>query len=231
MDIPLRAPRNRTAELQLILRHVAQGYIYWTADQIPKAKLPGFITKWADLRLLADPAARSWRKQSGRANAHIVLAHEMNATEQNSESDHLHWILLGTAGKEGLTGNGKKPGVIRDATTKEGRIVWKGYELVRQQKTFKTKDGRQKSELTWTWRIVPVRFKEWEAHIHQSAKQRDYAALQQTFGILSRLPLFAGIRSQIEKLHFEANKMLNKVGGNPMPPLKLPFVTLAKIWA
>ena len=49
MDRPLRAPRNRTAELQLIQRLVAAGYVFWTSDQIAAEKLPNLVQKWAHL--------------------------------------------------------------------------------------------------------------------------------------------------------------------------------------
>jgi hypothetical protein len=249
MDIPLRAPRNRTAELQLILRLVAQGYVYWTSDQIPKQKLTGFLKKWEHYRLLADPPARSWRKQTGKANTHLVLEHSYNndcpSNKRNANSESkldahsdseteptkmLEWILLGSQGKDGLGDAGSKPGVVKNATTKNGRILWMGYELIHQRKSHITAEGRLKTETTWTWRLPSTRFQEWEAHVIESAKQRNYEALQATFGILSRLPMFAGIRSQVYKLHSEANRMLKKFGGKNLTPLALPFATLSKIW-
>ena len=233
MDMPLKAPRNRTAELQLILRHVAKGYVFWTADEIPLCKLTGFLKKWEHLRILADPPARSWRKRIGRANTHLVLEHLFNGREGVPLSPEMkvRWLLLGAAGRDGLDDSSvPQPGAVLDARTAAGRVLWMGYELVYQRKTFKTADGRLKSDSTWTWRIPVQRYKEWEAHVVCAAKQLDYSALAKTFAILGAFPMFAGIRKQVFQLFSETNKMLRKVGGIPMKKLELPYVTLTRIW-
>lgn len=60
MDQSILIARNQTAFMQLLIRHVAAGHYFWTADQIPRSKLHGFIDKWNPcFRLRADPAARA----------------------------------------------------------------------------------------------------------------------------------------------------------------------------
>lgn len=230
MDQPLRAPRNRTAELQLILRLVSQGYTLWTADQIPIGKLPGFLVKWERYRQLADPAARAYRKQSGRANTHLVLEHRFNELDTDAgPQTPISWLMLSTSGRDGL-GDDAAPGPVLDAGNKEQRIEWMGYQLTRQPKHYKTADGQLRKEVTWTWRLPGRRYSEWEALLVAAAKQRDYPAINQAFAVLRTLPMFSGVREQVKRLHVETNRMLKKMGGSMLPPLDLPFMTMLPIW-
>ena len=231
MDLQLRAPRNRTAELQLIQRLVSQGYVLWTADRIPLNKLTGFVGKWHRYRLLGDPAARAYRKRCGRANSHLVLESRFN--ELNPETDAaepVHWLLLGTPGRDGLGDGQPGPGPVVDAGQQGQHILWMGYELVRQSKHFTDAEGRLRHEVTWTWRLPSRRYREFEALLISAARDRDYGRLNQTFLLLGRMPLFSGIRQQVLRLHVEANRMLKKVRGNQLPQLELPFMTLLPIW-
>lgn len=231
MDTLIHAPRNRTAELQLIIRLVSQGYTLWTADQIPLGKLQGFVAKWQHYRLLADPAARAYRKQLKRANTHLVLEHRYNELDRCiSNRELVHWLMLGTQGRDGLGDNPPHPGPVRDAANKAQRLEWMGYQLVRQPKRYATKDGVLRTEVTWTWRLSGRRYAEWEALLIAAAKIRDYAYINQVFAILCCLPIFAGIREQVKRLRDETNRMLKKVGGANLAPLMLPVMTLHKIW-
>jgi len=231
MDQPLRAPRNRTAELQLILRLVAQGYTLWTSDQIPISKLPGFLAKWERYRLMADPAARAYRKQTGRANTHLVLEHRFNEPDADAgPREPIHWLMLGTPGRDGLSDAAAHPGPVLDAANKDQRIDWMGYQLTRQPKHYKTADGQLRNEVTWTWRLPGRRYAEWEALLVATAKQRDYSATNQAFAVLRALPMFAGIRQQVKRLHAETNRMLKKMGGSVLPPLNLPVMTMLPLW-
>ena len=231
MDQPLRAPRNRSAELQLILRLVSQGYTLWTADQIPVGKLPGFVTKWERYRVLADPAARAYRKETGRANTHLVLEHRFNELDADAgPRQPLHWLMLGTPGRDGLADDVAHPGPVFNAVDKEQRIEWMGYQLTRQPKHYKTNDGQLRKEITWTWRLPGRRYAEWESLLIAAAKNRDYSAINQAFAVLCGLPMFAGIREQVKRLRAETNRLLKKMGGSVLPALDLPFMTMLPIW-
>ncbi len=231
MNLLLRAPRNRTAELQLILRLVCQGYTLWTADQIPISKLQGFVDKWSHYRLLADPAARAYRKKMGRANTYLVLEHgynQLNADE--SPRGIVCWLMLGTPGRDGLGDGTARPGPVLDATNQMQRIEWMGYQLTRQPKHFTTAEGAVRKEVTWTWKLPGRRYSEFEALLIEAAKKMDYSMLNQTFAVLCGLPMFAGVRAQVFRLSVEANRMLKKMGGATLPALDLPFVTMQPIW-
>jgi len=231
MDQPLCAPRNRTAELQLILRLVSQGYTLWTADQIPISKLPGFLVKWARYRLLADPAARAYRKQTGRANTHLVIEHRFNDLDAyEGPPKSICWLMLGTVGGDGLGDAAAHPGPIFDATNQGQRIEWMGYQLTRQPKHYKTGDGQLRKEITWTWRLPGRRYAEWEALLVAAAKQHDYQAINQAFTVLRGWPMFAGIRLQVMRLHAETNRVLKKMGGSMLPRPDLPVMTLLPLW-
>lgn len=231
MDQPLRAPRNRSAELQLILRLVSQGYTLWTADQIPFGRLPDFLAKWEHYRLLANSAARAYRKQSGRANTLLVLEHRYNELDADAgPREPIHWLMLSTPGRDGLGDAAAHPGPVFDAANKDQRIEWMGYQLTRQPKHYKTADGQLRKEVTWTWRLPGRRYKEWEALLVAAAKQRDYPAINQAFALLRNLPMFAGIREQVKRLYVETNRVLKKMGGSMLPPLDLPFMTMLPIW-
>lgn len=195
MDQPLRAPCNRSAELQYILRLVCQGHILWTSDQIPAGKLPSFVKKWESYRLLADPAARAYRKQTGRGSTHLILEHQFNTLDVQAEHHvPVHWLMLGTPGREGLGDDAAHPGPVWDATCKEQRLEWMGYQLTRQPKHFTTRDGLVRTETTWTWRLPGRRYAEWEALLISAAKKRDYPEINKSFAVLKSLPMFAGIR-------------------------------------
>lgn len=231
MDQPLRAPRNRTAELQLILRLVTQGYTLWTTDRIPIGKLPGFVDKWERYRVQANPAARAYRKQTGRANTHLVLEHRFNELNADAAAkEPLHWLMLGTPGRDGLADDAAHPGPVLDATRKDQHIEWMGYQLTRQAKHYTTGEGQLRKEITWTWRMPGRRYAEWEALLIAAAKKRDYSAINQAFAVLCGLPMFAGIREQVKRLRAETNRMLKKMGGSVLPPLNLPFMTMLPIW-
>lgn len=231
MDKPLRAPRNRTAEMQLILRLVSEGYTYWTEDQIPLGKLPDFLMKWSDYRLLADTPARSYRKRRGRANSFLILEHRYRSLDSVRDAKTpVHWLMVSTKGKDGLGDEGAHPGKVRQINATQATLGWMGYELVRQRKHFKEADGRLRSEVTWTWRLPGARYREWEALLINAARQRNEQLIQTTFEILKSLPLFAGIRTQVIRLHQETNRMLKKVGATQMPDLQLPYMTLIPIW-
>ena len=227
----MRAPRNRTAELQLIQRLVGRGYTQWTADRIPLGKLSGFLDKWARYRLLADAPARAYRKQTKRANNFLVLGHRFNELNLPQDAATLvDWLMLSTPGKDGLGDGLPSPGKVSIADHREQHVLWMGYELLRQPKSFKDREGRLRHETTWTWRLPGMRYREYEALLISLAKARDYAALRQTFDVLRNLPMLAGIRRQVLDLHTETNRMLKKMGGTTLPPLYLPTTGMLPIW-
>lgn len=228
MKKPILIPRNLTALMQHMQRLVSCGHYFWTADRIPVVKLAGFAAKWEDkFPLRADAAARAYRKRTGRASVHLCVHPDALAGDKQ-ETD---WWMLSTPGKEGLQASGQVPGAVHDCRSLAGRLRCRDYELVEQPKTFEDKSGKVKTVTTWTWRMAPIRYREWEALLVERAKVRDTVEIGRIFECLRMMPMFAGVRSQVIRLAGETNKVLKKVGGKPVELPELPVMRMVRLWA
>jgi hypothetical protein len=227
MDKPIRVPRNLTALMQHLQRLVTSGHYFWTSDRIPVGKLTGFINKWQPrFQLRADAAARSYRKRVGRASVHLCLHPDALAATQQATD----WWMLSSPGKDGLQASGQAPGQVHDCRTLEGRLRYQDYELLEQAKSFTDAAGKVKTVTTWTWRIVPARYREWEALLVERAKVRDMTGITHIFGCLQAMPMFAGIRAQVMRLAAETNKVLGKVVGQAYELPGLPVMRMVRLW-
>lgn len=228
MEQSIRIPKNRSALMQALLRHVTAGHYFWTADRIPRDKLTGFVGKWNPVfRLRAEVSARAYRKRTGRASVQLCISFEL----LNADCNEVEWWMLSTPGKDGLTNSPRLPGKVQDARTLEGRLWYGHYELLEQPKTFIDNAGKSKTITTWTWRLTPMRYREREARLVECAKVRDRKSLMAAIDCLQTLPMFAGIRSQVLRLVMEANKMLRKVGQSDVEIDSLPFMTMISLYA
>ncbi len=140
------------------------------------------------------------------------------------------WWMLSTAGKDGLATTTRPPGPVRDCRTQDGRLQVEGYELLQQPKTFKDDSGKTKTVTTWTWRLSPHRYREWEALLVAKAKAGDSRGLYGAFACLREMPMFAGVRAQVLRLLHETNRMLGKVGGTPILLPDLPVMRMQQLW-
>ena len=227
MDQPIRVPRHQTALMQHMQRLVVSGHCFWTADRIPIDKLPGFIAKWQPgFHLRADPAARAYRRRTGRASVHLCLDPPAILAGGSSAD----WWMFSTAGNKGLADSVRQPGKVFDCRTQNGRLRLLDYELLEQPKTFRDRQGKEKTVTSWTWRITPARYREWEALLVERAKLRDSVEIERIFGCLRMMPMFAGIRSQIVRLATATNKVLGKVGGRPHALAPLPVMRMVRLW-
>jgi hypothetical protein len=104
------------------------------------------------------------------------------------------------------------------------------YELLEQPKSFRDRSGKTKTVTTWTWRLTPSRYREWEALLVARAKAHDRVALERLFEHLKAMPMFAGVRSQVQRLHAETNKVLGKVGEAPIEMAELPSMRMIRLW-
>lgn len=228
MERPIPIPRNMTALLQMLLRHVAAGHHYYCADRIPRAKLTGFIAKWEPaFRLRADPPARAYRKRTGRASVHLCVHPELLSADANDVA----WWMLSTPGKDGLSDAPRVPGVIHNARTISGRLRCGHYELLEQPKTFLDAAGRKKTITTWTWRLTPDRYRAWEAKLVGAAKSHDRAEVGAGIECLKAMPMFSGVRSQVMKLANEANRMLRKMAMPEIDLGSLPTMPMIRLHA
>jgi len=229
MEKVIRIPRNISAAMQALQRLMASGHIYWCAGTVPKNRLVAFIEKWESrgLVLRADAPKRSYRKKKELANHSLVIAPDWR---EATDSDPVSWIITGTVGIGSMATMPCPPAPVFDARRAAGRIDFVGYELALLPKAWIDADGLKQKDTTWTWRLNVARLREWEAYIIELAKQRDRTSLAAAFAGLAAMPQFAGVRSQIFRLHKEANKMLAKVGGEPLSPLNLPKMRMIKLY-
>lgn len=227
MDQPIRIPRHLTALMQHMQRLVTAGHYFWTSDWIPAGKLPGFIAKWQPgFQLRADAAARAYRRRTGRASVHLCIHPEY----LGNDNEKVAWWMLSTAGKEGLASSARVPGEVKDCRTLAGRLRCQDYELLEQPKMFRDQRGKVKTVTTWTWRLTPARYREWEALLVERAKARDRSGVEQLFGCLQAMPMFAGVRAQVIRLAREANRMLRKVKAEQVELPELPVMRMVRLW-
>jgi hypothetical protein len=224
----IRAPRNMTSHLQLLQRLAMTGHVHWCGDSIVPDKVPNLVHKHATLALRADAPARAYRKRTGRASVHLVVSPDVLKPDTPS----VDWLMLSTDGREGLATVERPPAPVRDLRTTEGRLtLYNGrVELIHVEKLVRN-GKRQKKLTTWTWRFTAQRYKELEAWLIDAAKKRDRGRCETKLASLAKMPLFAGIRTQLIALHVETNRMLGKLGVPPLPPLDLPKMRMQKIWA
>jgi hypothetical protein len=224
----IKVPRNLTALMQHMLRLVTTGHTYYVSDGVPRAKLEGFFGKWEPVfALRADAPARAYRRRVGRASVHLCLHPEV----LEASTTVVSWWMLSSAGKKGLLTASCVPGEVRDCRTLEGRLRCQDYELLEQTKSYTEPSGKVKTLTTWTWRISPVRYREWEALLVERARQRDAVQIKQLLECLRMMPMFAGVRAQVSRLAWETNKVLRKVGGAPVELTELPIMRMIKLWA
>ena len=78
--------------------------------------------------------------------------------------------------------------------------------------------------------MTPARFREWQALLIERVKARDIKSVVTAFDLLREMPQFAGVRSQVLRLHFDASRMLMKLGMPGLVPLDLPVMRMQKLW-
>lgn len=224
----IRAARNMTSHLQLLQRLAMTGHVHWCGDSIVPDKVTNLVHKHDTLALRADAPARAYRKKTGRASVHLVLSPDVLKPDTKT----CDWLMLSTDGLEGLATVERPPAPVRDLRTVEGRLtLYNGrVELIHVEKTVRN-GKKQKRLTTWTWRLTAKRYKELEALLIGMAKNHDRSRCEAKLAGLAKMPLFAGIRTQLLALHAETNRMLGKVGMASLPPLDLPKMRMQKIWA
>lgn len=259
MDQSIRIPRHQTALMQLMQRLVSCGHVYWTTDRIPVGKLDGFISKWQpSFQLRADAAARAYRKRTGRASVHLLIhpgyldvsapaadwwmlstagkdglevAGKADGTASVSASRlEAGRAPVGTPIHAPVRVTNQAPGRVHDGRTLEGRLRIRDYELLEQPKTFLDVTGKKKTVTSWTWRMTPARYRQWEALLVDRALARDRAGIQLICDCLSKMPMFAGVRSQVIRLMEQTNKVLAKVKATPFEITKLPVMRMIHLW-
>lgn len=232
----VKLPRNQTAAMQLLQLYIQSGHFYWTSGTVLVDKFERFIDKLSFSRIDRDAPGRAYDKSKGIASIHLVVF--------SSTPGIVDWILVSTAGREGLADpSSPSIGIVRDTRLNGQHLGFKHYELLHLEKkivrirdiTTKTHEvlkNRKETirQTTWTWRITPARFKEHEAFIVSLIKHRDTRGLVAELDALSMMPLFSGVRGQVLKLYAEASKLAAKFKLTPVTPPTLPYLTKLPIY-
>ncbi len=143
------------------------------------------------------------------------------------EGAPIRWWMLSTAGQLGLVTHGAVPGKVQDCRLAEGRLTFGHYELVRLPKIAGAEQG---APTTWTWRLSPQRYKEWEALLVERVKARDLDGLAKAERCLCAMPMFSGVREQLKRLFTERNKLAGKFKLQLPRTPDLPVMRMVKLW-
>jgi hypothetical protein len=221
MEKDIYIPPSLTAHLQNIQHALAgsRAYFYCT-DVIPKASLPAFIDRWKDYGLRCDAPARAYRKRVGRASVVLCISNQF----LDPEITKVAWWMFSTPGKLGLADKDHHtPEKVKDARILP-RLTLGDYEFLQAEKEV----PRGEKATTWTWRMTPKRYLEWEAWFIERAKQHALADVRSGFQTIRNQPLAAGVRTQVLKLEFKTNQFLKKLGHPPIDLGDLPIMNKTK---
>jgi len=165
--------------MKRIQDRVRVGYVRWVGGEIEPDRWPALALKLDGLY-----HTRRTTKQRHRARAKGIGS-AMLIAYYDARAQMVRWILQ-------VSGVGIHPALsmeanMRDATTREGRVVLPamGYELVRL-------DGK------WTWRMTELHRGAWHSRMRRAASHPDPDSAgmlaRQIVWSLSRVPGFSGIR-------------------------------------
>jgi len=82
-------------------------------------------------------------------------------------------------------------------------------------------DSPQPSGPTWSWRLLPSREQDHEAHLVATAKSHNRSQMEGHVKALAFMPMFAGVRTQVLRLFREAQKVWRKMNKKD-PELEVP---------
>lgn len=207
---------SRTAFMQRIQDRVRAGYTKWIGGEIASEQWPPLAVKFNALYHVSRTTKhRSRARAKGIGSAMLVAYYDARA-------HMVRWILQVSAGIH--PAHDMEPN-MRDATTREGRVVLPamGYELVRL-------DGK------WTWRMTELHEKSWLSRIRRAASQPDpeqaTMLARQIVWSLSRVPGFRGIRRDAfalrGKLLRDWSRLRSKQDLKLLPPRPWPRIGYAR---
>lgn len=217
---PLKIPRNRTAAMQLMQQLVGSGHHRYVSGHVAPSKLPRFVEKLAaSFPIHRDAPGRAYDRRQRRASVHLVVC--------PLDDLEVFWCLLSTKGAGGL-GDPDSPdiGPRRDTRLRGQHLRFAHYELLHYEKVLP-----KIRATTWTWRIEPKRYAEYEAAVVQTARERDLAALVSMAQRHASMPMFSGIRGQVLKLNQLLAKLAAKFNKGTLVPPQLPSLRKLPIYA
>ncbi|WP_168795269.1 hypothetical protein [Paraburkholderia aromaticivorans] len=223
----IKIPRNNTAAMQLMMLYAQSGHFAWTSDTVKPDYVHKLSQKFHDTLHIGRAAhQRVYYKKKNEASVHLVAL---------PDGAYVRWVLMSTRGKAGLLDRSiSAPGVVRDLRARGEHLRWRHYEMFRMQKRFHIGGSDISTDETWSWRIVQSDYRAHEAWLVEHAKRHDRPAIVRQLEALRAMPMFAGIRTQVGRLHREAEKIWRKCNpaAQPLePPGRLPIMTKLPIYA
>ena len=212
---------------------VSTGYRHYIKGEVSIEKASGFAAKMAQLYPIhATADMRSWAKKTGRYSSMLIMY-----PKDKDLSKVLYWLLA-------TSGGAPKDYVDIHAREKlsEALLVplsWgHQYECVRLEKTVAS--GKR---VSWTWRMKT----DYYARLKASAKEAADSGATATVNLLkmlSRMPLFSGVRQQLIELDEFTRAVWRKqkkapypdplrpAGSDPDVPLTkcLPVMSKISVW-
>jgi len=202
----------------LIQQLATSGHYYYLSGCMPRNKLGRFLPKLEQFGIYRDAPGRAYDRRRRRASVHLVV--------QELDDVQVFWCMLSTAGKGGLAdASAPSLGVVKDSRLRGQHLRFLSYELLQYEKRMP-----KVKATTWTWRIEPTRFAEFEAAVVQTARERDRQAIIAMIERHSVMPLFSGVRGQVLKLNQLAGKLAGKFGHGVVELPMLPYMVKLPIY-
>lgn len=176
--------RSKTAALARITDSIPKGYYRYTCGEVRAEKAESLARKLHQRHAIgATPAQRITRRKHGRANTLLVLYWPDDAAR-------VSWLMLFTDGE--LDAHEE----LQEVTAKR-RLVWLGYELVRQPARGST---------SWTWRRTKDEMAEHYAMLDDALKKHHNGRVADHLARIANQPGFHGVREQSWALCQHARK-------------------------
>lgn len=213
----LRVPRNKSAAMQHLLTLIVRGYECWTSGVVAREKAHALAQKFAALYGTDESAQRRSRNRAkGHASAHVIFFAIDDMT--------LAWWLVATPGR----GPVHEMERLKHAKAPAERLSFLHYELIYRQRT-----RHQGGGAGWTWRLQAEGYRDWEYHLVSAARKYDAHTLEGAVRALLHLPMFAGVREQVQRLFARAERVWSRSGEKFSMhwPRKLPFMTRIRIYS
>ena len=166
--------KSKSAALSRIIDSIPKGYTRYTCGTVKTSKAIGLANKLHVLYGIGcTPAQRITRKKHNKANALLVMYRPEGA-------EFVDWLMLFTKGE------GTEREQLGNVTDKP-RLIWLGYELVRQPNRGST---------SWTWRRPKSEMSEHYIQLKEALSKHHQRIVAEHLQRIANQPGFHGVREQ-----------------------------------
>lgn len=214
----LKIPTSKAGAMSFLVMLVGTGYRHWTSGQVHHTKAEAFANRMHQLYgTEATTSERATLKKHGKACAMLVMY------PSDLDKTKIQFWLLATAGK----------GAIRERESLSDALftplTWNYQYHLTQIQRERGKGGR----ISWTWQMQHSYFKN-QLNATKVATDYGYVAVKSHFTLIGHMPMFSGIRDQVQLLDDYGRKTWNKRHRTEYPqilPVKLPNMPKIKVFA